>query len=1253
MIPLQFLPEVLVAVLPDCLRLRTRLRSFRMKVSQICKLALLASLALGALPAWSFDPGLAGDDSTTSAALEQNYVNETGQYQGGGHENRQLDPDYGGMAKGANAGSGSGGSGTGGGGSSRGPAASQSPSSELKQVSIKDGVSQARPNRKLNDSWGIFGGLEKALGAFAGSSGSRDMKVSSEESTEASMGAAVKPETAKVSAKKLASAPSSAASSNGTADLQSFDTGMNLFDNGNANGGGGSASSEGGSITCAQSEPHPYAPSQCKDSAIDSAIEKDCSKNWGTDGEGGTKELGGAEAGVQAGGSAVLKNKLNNAPGANCGQAKANQNAQKEQGADNLAAMERYHAAAAIDWVRSFLVNFTVDGGNKWNQVRDKLFVPLAILLLLPGAMICQVKSIASQGFAVLGEVSPFEGLFRSIIGIFLIPATYLIVNYGIDVANSITFTISNQYRQQFGSDMYRDAFCGHIRAFPVRSPEENPGMIMDKKTVMFNYFGNTPLARLEGKTLAIKYADPCVGLYIVPPDRDNDNVPYMVNEQRMAYNQANAAFTMAWVILCAVQQAYLYYLYFVGPVAAALWVFPSKQLRDAFPSWIEGVVTICFWSLFWNVTILLMACFRGVDDTGTIMFTALNFLAIGSAKFAFDFTGLVRDAGRESMSMGQKAAQAAAAASKKGEGGGGGGGGDKGGKGCSSGDNASGGAPTGGNSSGGENPSAPDLGVNGAKTSFDANPGMTPGTGTGGGHLVTANHSSVNGTHSPLHNPPPQASAAKDAHAQWAALMSASMGIPANQLGKLNEDIGKSSSSASTDYSQSVQLPDEVSEGDSLVCGKDLNMDLGKLDAAVGGAGSLNPKNASCPPMMGVVADNAGAGASLAQKNAAATLSQDLQQDKAAQSAAQIQAQAAQENQLVSSTRAHMEQEREKQNHAKEESKPEFMARASADFSTANAPQSLDQKGDFVAGFAQHARASVDPAAASAINGSFAVNSGAISAASSAASADAASAAAIAAANNNSFASSSDSVVMIDASQGAANAPAGFDFSSNGPIAGSSNMTDSYTANSNNYEYGRSSVESSPSSFANADYEYPSLTIDGAKNSTSYEQNYSAAYEQTYAASYARSYDAASSQIQNRAQEVQQARQAQNADVTAKAVRMSSQGASVDKRTTNFLTGLVGSATNARSVAQGGAPVPGVNKPQSANGNANAPANAPANANMAKDNNTHTDADSDWSNRLANEIIKRRSRAVQKQSSEDKANDLKALRAMSSRNDK
>lgn len=360
---------------------------------------------------------------------------------------------------------------------------------------------------------------------------------------------------------------------------------------------------------------------------------------------------------------------VTNAPDKQMHSAKANLDSQAMEMANALADLEKQQAASAIDFCSSFLINFSTDGGNKWNRLRDGIFVPMAILLLLPGAMLTQVKSIMAAGNPVLGESNPFEGIQRAIIAIFLIPGTYLVINYSIDLNNSITFSIADEYRQIFGTDMYRDAISFHIRAFPVRQPGENRNALDQQQAQMGPLLnGTTAFARFEGMMIENKIEDPVAGIYIVPPDRADEALPAAVIAAKEMFNSTNATFMIAWNILCAFQMIYFYYLWFVGPITAALWAWPMKSLRNAFPSWCEGVITLGFWSLFWNTSILLMACFRGVDETGTLVITALNFLATSSVKYAFDFAGLAKAAGQEASAMAEKAMQAA----KKGGGGGG-----------------------------------------------------------------------------------------------------------------------------------------------------------------------------------------------------------------------------------------------------------------------------------------------------------------------------------------------------------------------------------------------------------------------------------------------------------------------------------------------------------------------------------------------------------------------------------------------------
>ncbi|HEY9773018.1 MAG TPA: hypothetical protein V6C81_04350 [Planktothrix sp.] len=324
--------------------------------------------------------------------------------------------------------------------------------------------------------------------------------------------------------------------------------------------------------------------------------------------------------------------------------------------ANSMANLERNQAVGAIGFVQTFLENFTADSGNVWNKIRDQLFVPMAVLLLLPGAVLTQVRAIVAQGSPVFGEVNPFEGIFRAIVAIFLIPATYLVVNYGIDVANTISYEINEGYTRVTGGNMYKDAASAQTRAFPIRKSNTNLNQIPPSSSTPSNTATATasdPWSQLESISFDVGATN--------GNQADADEVaPVLKSTQRAVVNGMNGGLAATWNVLCAFQMAYLYYLFCIGPVVAALWVWPTQQLRNAFPSWVEGVITVCFWSLFWNTTVLLMACFKDVGDTGTIIMSALNFLAISCVKNAFDFAGLVKSAGDQIGQQMQKAGQSA-----------------------------------------------------------------------------------------------------------------------------------------------------------------------------------------------------------------------------------------------------------------------------------------------------------------------------------------------------------------------------------------------------------------------------------------------------------------------------------------------------------------------------------------------------------------------------------------------------------------
>lgn len=250
-----------------------------------------------------------------------------------------------------------------------------------------------------------------------------------------------------------------------------------------------------------------------------------------------------------------------------------------------------------------------------------------------------------------------------------------------------------------------------------------------------------------------------------------------------------------------------------------------------------------------------------------------------------------------------------------------------------------------------------------------------------------------------------------------------------------------------------------------------------------------------------------------------------------------------------------------------------------------------------------------------------------------------------------------SDNLVLPKDSVSSDAAVVGIDYGSNAAASASYG----YDNSSADYQF-RHSIESSASSTIGNDYNYPSLTIDGGSSSAAqshafYEQTYATAYEQTYATAYARSAASAESQAQNIQSERQQvaeqkqmeareqSAQAKSSDMSSQSVRMSSKGVA-DNRTTNFLTGLVKTATQSKNPpasapANGGAPQ---SRARSAN-----PASETANASKPAAGST---PDADWNSHIANEVLKRRARSVKKQSADEKAADLKALRGMTSKMD-
>lgn len=198
-------------------------------------------------------------------------------------------------------------------------------------------------------------------------------------------------------------------------------------------------------------------------------------------------------------------------------------------------------------------------------QMYKIVFTPMGILLLLPGAIITQGSARVRDLFATPDDdsSSPFPGILRTIVAIFLIPATQLIVSFAIDTGNSLTYEI-DQY-----INVAQLATWGS--AISNQAPSGTPGQQQQSQD--------------DQSTLAAAQSAAC---------------------------------TMAWtmmeyavLVLIALQTVLVCYLYLMGPIAAAFYCWPTAQrvaFRQIFPIWVNGVFMLVLWRFWWSLILLCMS---------------------------------------------------------------------------------------------------------------------------------------------------------------------------------------------------------------------------------------------------------------------------------------------------------------------------------------------------------------------------------------------------------------------------------------------------------------------------------------------------------------------------------------------------------------------------------------------------------------------------------------------------------------------
>ncbi len=202
-------------------------------------------------------------------------------------------------------------------------------------------------------------------------------------------------------------------------------------------------------------------------------------------------------------------------------------------------------------------------------QMFHHVYMPVAVLMLLPGAMLLNLKVLATKGAGLQGDedsaAGPFSAILRSVIAVFLILATQLIMSYSIDIGNSLTYETAKQ-------------------------------IPLDEVFAWAK--GQYQHEQAQAATAAAQQSDPSI-----PPQ------PYAHQTFKAFLNLINMSLGYGLLILMAFQTCVSCYLLLLGPIAASLYAWPGgagRLFRTVFANWVDAVVNISLWRFWW---ILLLLC--------------------------------------------------------------------------------------------------------------------------------------------------------------------------------------------------------------------------------------------------------------------------------------------------------------------------------------------------------------------------------------------------------------------------------------------------------------------------------------------------------------------------------------------------------------------------------------------------------------------------------------------------------------------
>jgi hypothetical protein len=364
--------------------------------------------------------------------------------------------------------------------------------------------------------------------------------------------------------------------------------------------------------------------------------------------------------------------------------AQATQQAQLQGASEAEAQAAESCVSASLATMTQSLINVANDGGTAglgaaatpaavsrqsgqavWmvQQMLRRIYMPMSLLLLLVGAVLTHVKMLVSSGVlrSECEGSSPFTPFFRSIIAVFLIPATQLIMSWAIDIGNSMT--------QPIAAMVNSTQLMNWASQQTFNAP---PGNAMNQLLPPRTTAGaSQSLSAMENSPV---FPNPVVrGKVSGGPEEQSqvETQSRMTQLMQAGYNTMNFCLSAALMVLTQFQLAMMCYLLVLGPIAAAFFAWPDglgSLFKNVFASWLDGLVNLALWRFWWCVVLLCMNVrIEWLKDMGqyapnssweTMMFTAFMVILVSVPFNPFTF-----QAGEMVAQMLQQAQQSAGGA--------------------------------------------------------------------------------------------------------------------------------------------------------------------------------------------------------------------------------------------------------------------------------------------------------------------------------------------------------------------------------------------------------------------------------------------------------------------------------------------------------------------------------------------------------------------------------------------------------------